>query len=66
MSTSTVLCSDVRQIALSSRVNVELDTTSSLKCRNVILISLQALFNVHSGVVQLCKPQLENVKPEHD
>lgn len=31
MSTSMVLCSEVRQMALSSRVKVELDATSSLK-----------------------------------
>lgn len=34
MSTSMVLCSEVRQMALSSRVNVELDATSSLKQKN--------------------------------
>lgn len=63
MSASTVLCSDVRQIALSSRVNVELDATSSLKRRKR---DSNELAGVRSGVVQLCKPQLENVKPEHD
>lgn len=34
MSTSMVLCSEVRQMALSSRVNVELDATSSLEQKN--------------------------------